>query len=332
MLQFALIGCGNIGKRHIPIIKQFGKLVAICDIAIEEATKLAHDNNCLFDTNWEKILNTTKPDIAVVCTPNGLHAEHAIQALSKGIHVIVEKPMAITYSDCKKMIAVANSMNVQLWVVKQNRCNPLITEIQSQLKSDKIGTPLHFHMHGCWHRPTSYFENSWHGTKELDGGILYTQFSHFIDLMIWIMGYPVQTAHTKHISNYSGRIESEQAGAIIFTYENNSFSSFHYGIDAQDKNVEGGFTLVTDEVTIQLSGTYFNEVKFDSNGLLERLPKKLQLMNHQYVGYEGTANLHAEWYKFVFNNFSNRLTEDTNAISSSLTVKLIESIYSNSSI
>lgn len=332
MLQFALIGCGNIGKRHIPIIQQLGTLVAICDIAIDEAAKIAHENNCIFDTNWETILNITKPDVAVICTPNGLHAEHAKRALSKGIHVIVEKPMAISYSDCKEMIAIANKMNVQLWVVKQNRCNPLINEIITQLKSHKIGNPIHFHMHGCWHRPTSYFENSWHGSKELDGGILYTQFSHFIDLMIWIMGYPVQINHTNHLSNYSEHIQGEQAGAIIFTFEDNSFSSFHYGIDAQNRNVEGGFTLVTDQATVQLSGTYFNEVKFDSNGLLEHLPKKLQLMNHQYSGYEGTANLHAEWYKFVFNNFSSRSTQETNAISSSLTVKLIQSIYSNRSI
>lgn len=332
MLKFAIIGCGNIGKRHIPIIQMHGTIVGVCDINKEVGIELSKNLKCNFNDNWDTLLSDTKPDIAVICTPNGCHAHHAIQAIERGIHVIVEKPMAISYHDCINMIEKAQSKKVQLWVVKQNRCNPYIKKIKSLLETNQIGEILHFQMHGAWQRPNSYFENSWHGNKELDGGILFTQFSHFIDLLIWFMGYPSSISHVKNNKTYKSLIDGEQAGAMVCSFDNGSFASFHYGIDAIPQNLYGGFTLITEKASIQIGGAYFNEVVFDSTGYLADENRTVELSHHIYSGYTGSGNLHKEWYSEVLDGFLHREFIHTNLRSASLSVKLIESIYSKNNI
>ena len=186
--RFAIIGCGHIAQRHAEQIVATGQLVAVCDIVEEKARALANKYNARTYTTIENLLKNEKTDVVSICTPNGLHAIHSIAALQAGNHVLCEKPLAISVSDGKKMIDAAIASRKKLFVVKQNRYNPPVLLVKDLLKENKLGKMLSFQLNCFWNRPADYYRNSWKGTMALDGGTLFTQFSHFIDLLYWFLG------------------------------------------------------------------------------------------------------------------------------------------------
>ena len=123
-----------------------------------------------------------------MCIPNGLHAAHTIQSLRAGFNVLCEKPMAINVHDCKEMIKEANKAGKQLFIVKQNRFNPPVVAVKKAIDKGILGKIYIIQLSCFWNRNESYYKNSWKGTQHLDGGTLFTQFSHFIDLLYWMIG------------------------------------------------------------------------------------------------------------------------------------------------
>ena len=131
-LKFGIIGCGRIAQRHARHIANFGELVSHYDVKIESARVLSDSFKGEVFSTIETFMNSDM-DVVAVCSPNGLHAEHTILALKAGYHVICEKPMAISTSDCAEMILTANQVNKNLFVVKQNRYNPAIAVLKQKI-------------------------------------------------------------------------------------------------------------------------------------------------------------------------------------------------------
>ena len=127
-------------------------------------------------------------DVISICSPNGLHAEHSITSLNAGFNVLCEKPMAINVHDCGEMIKAAEKNNKRLFAIKQNRFNPPVSAVTEAIENGKFGKIFSVQLTCFWNRNEDYYNNSWKGTKDMDGGTLYTQFSHFIDLLYWLIG------------------------------------------------------------------------------------------------------------------------------------------------
>ena len=126
----------------------------------------------------EELLDNEKGlDIVAVCSPNGLHASHSIKILNAGFNVLCEKPMAINLHDCGEMIKAAELNNKRLFAIKQNRFNPPVAAVKSAIDEGKLGKVYSIQLSCFWNRNEDYYANSWKGTKELDGGTLFTQFS-----------------------------------------------------------------------------------------------------------------------------------------------------------
>ena len=183
-LKFAIIGCGRIAERHAEHIHRLGKLEATCDIIPEKAKALAAKYGARPYHNADEFLSKDmSADVVAVCSPNGLHATHAIRALQAGFHVLCEKPMALTVQDCGEMINAAERANKRLFIVKQNRFNPPVAAVKKLIEEGRLGKIYSVQLNCFWNRNEEYYKNSWKGTKDLDGGTLFTQFSHFIDLL-----------------------------------------------------------------------------------------------------------------------------------------------------
>ena len=134
MVSFGLIGCGRIGARHAEHISNNGKLLAVCDTDKSKADTFAAQYGCpAYYTVEELLQNGTGIDLVSICTPNGLHAKHSIQALNKGLHVLCEKPLAISVYDSGEMIKAAERSNKRLFVIKQNRFNPPVAAVAAKL-------------------------------------------------------------------------------------------------------------------------------------------------------------------------------------------------------
>jgi UDP-N-acetyl-2-amino-2-deoxyglucuronate dehydrogenase len=260
-IRFGLIGCGRIAQRHAEHIHKHGTLTAVCDIVDEKAEHLANLYGCQKFSDVDVFLKELqgKADVVAICTPNGLHAQHSIKSLQAGFHVLCEKPMAISVADCGEMIKVAERHNRRLFAIKQNRFNPPVAAVKEAIDKGIFGKIYSVQLSCFWNRNEDYYKNSWKGTQEYDGGTLYTQFSHFIDLLYWLVG-DVKTA-SGMCGNFAhdGIIEFEDTGVAALQFYNGAIGTVNYTVNSYKKNMEGSLTIFAEKGTVKIGGQYLNE-------------------------------------------------------------------------
>jgi UDP-N-acetyl-2-amino-2-deoxyglucuronate dehydrogenase len=217
-----------------------------------------------------------KPDVIVICTPNGLHAQQTIRSLTKGYHVLVEKPMALTTADCTAMIAASRESGKRLFTVMQNRFNPPVQAIKRALDQHAFGKISAVQLICLWHRGPGYYSNSWRGTREMDGGILFTQFSHFIDLLTWFFGEVRTVQAVTANSQHQGLIEFEDQGSAILQFETGILCTIHFSINSYAHNREGSLAITGDKGMAKIGGEYLNTIEYQQfeNYRLEQVKRK----------------------------------------------------------
>ncbi len=323
--KFAIIGCGRIAQRHAEQIARVGSLVAVCDIEQEKAAALAHAYGAVPFYNIQSLLSSSKFDIAVICSPNGLHAEHSILCLQAGVHVICEKPMAIKVEDCAKMIDASEKAARNLFIVKQNRFNPPVTALKEKLNEGAIGKIFSMQLNCFWNRKEAYYRDPWRGTKDLDGGTLFTQFSHFIDLMYWMLGDVKEVKAFMRNYNHKGVIDFEDTGVVILSLESGAIGTINYTVNSFEKNMEGSLTLFGEKGTVKIGGQYLNEVEYTS-GISLDVPA-FQGEANDYGTYTGSMSNHDKVYDNVMDVLNNNAPVMTNGREAMKTVEIIEKIY-----
>jgi predicted dehydrogenase len=327
MYKFALVGCGNISTRHAENINRVGRLIAVCDIVREKADSMASKYNAKPYYNIDDLLKAERDtDIIVVCTPNGLHAEHTIKSLSAGKHVLCEKPMCLKTAEGYKMVNIAEEVQRKIFVVKQNRYNEPVQHVKKLLEENKLGKIFSFGINCFWNRPQAYYLDSWTGTKELDGGILYTQFSHFIDLLHWLLGDVDDVKGYKH--TYGNRLdfEIEDTGAAILKMKSGAIGTLNYSINSYSKNLEGSLSIFGEKGSVKIGGQYLNTLEWHQ---VEGEPKPELLSSpsaNDYGFYQGSMSNHHKVYDDLILSLDGNgsLLQAKDAIA---TVDIIEKIY-----
>jgi len=328
LLRFAIIGCGRIAQRHAEHIKNNGLLVAVCDIVAEKADAMAsqygakayHDVKSLFE-------NEKNIDVVSICSPNGLHAEHAIFALNAGCHVLCEKPMAIDVNDCGEMIKAAEKNNKRLFAIKQNRFNPPVAAVKEAIDKGILGKIYSVQLSCFWNRNPDYYKQSWKGTKSLDGGTLYTQFSHFIDLLYWMIGDVRRAYALTGNFAHEGIIEFEDSGVIALEFYNGAIGSVNYTVNSYGKNMEGSLTIFAEKGSVKIGGQYLNELEYQNIEGFEfkDLPEGNKPNN--YGTYVGSMSNHDKIYVNLVDVLTNGAEISTSAFEGMKTVEIIDKIY-----
>jgi predicted dehydrogenase len=295
-VKFAIVGCGSIGSRHIAVVhaQENAQISALCDIEkgkMSKFTSLYGDLPCF--TSYKEMLSQSDANVVNICTPHGLHAPMAIAAADHGKHVLVEKPMALTTKEANEMIAAGKRNNVHIMVVKQNRYNVPIALAKEALDSGKLGKIYMVLCNVLWNRHDGYYRDSnWRGIKALEGGALYTQVSHFIDLMIWWFGDVIQAS--SQIATLSHNIEIEDNGLARLVFETGVMGSLSWSTSVYNKNYEGSFTIIGENGTIKIGGQYLNKIDFwDVQSM--PLPDDIAFVDkpNAYGGkYQGTSSNH----------------------------------------
>jgi predicted dehydrogenase len=327
-LRFAIIGCGKIARRHAQQIQAMASLVAVCDTLQERADSLAAAYQTKAWYNIDDLLKNERGiDVVVVCTPNGLHAAHSIKALQAGFHVLCEKPMAIQVADAEQMISEAAHAGKQLFIVKQNRYNPPVLAVRKALQEKKLGQLYSFQLNCYWNRSPAYYQDSWRGTKQLDGGTLFTQFSHFIDLLYWMAGDVKEVKAL--LSNYAhkGEIEFEDTGMVLMQLENGVTGAMNYTVNSFNKNMEGSLTLFAEKGTVKIGGQYLNQLEYQEieGYTIDNLPVSKQA--NDYGTYQGSMSNHDKVYENVIAVLQHNAPVTTTAAEALKTVEIIERIY-----
>ena len=327
-IKFGLIGCGRIAQRHAEHINNLGILSAVCDIDEEKADLLAkkYGAKAYYDIG-ELLKNENEIDVITICSPNGLHHSHSVQALKAGFHVLCEKPMAINVSDCGEMIQAAEKANRRLFAIKQNRFNPPVVAVKNAVDEGRLGKIYSIQLSCFWNRNEDYYQNSWKGTRDLDGGTLYTQFSHFIDLLYWIVG------DIKRVDAYAGNfahkgiIDFEDTGVVIVEFQNGALGTINYTVNSYGKNMEGSLTIFGEKGTVKIGGQYLNELEYQNiqDYKIENLPEGAKANN--YGTYMGSMSNHDKVYENLINVLTNNASISTNAFEGLKTVEIIDKIY-----
>jgi predicted dehydrogenase len=301
-MNFAIIGCGQIAKKHAEIISNYGTLIAVCDIDLIKAEAFSKLYNATCYSALESLLiNEKELDIAVICTPNGLHAQHSIACLKANLHVICEKPMAISTVDCDKMITVSKEQNKHLFVIKQNRFNPPVVALKKAIEEKKLGEIISVQINGFWNRNEYYYLNSsWRGTKQLDGGTLFTQFSHFIDVMLYLVG-DLASVHWKGMNfMHNDTISFEDTGVVTMQFKNKAIGVLHYTVNAFDQNMEGSITVFGTKGTVKIGGAYLNEISYQK---IEQFNLEIEQTSsnkeNDYGSYKGSMSNHDKAYENI---------------------------------
>ena len=330
-LNFALIGCGRIGHRHAEHINKIGNLVAVCDTDRTKAKDMGSMHDVVHYYDIDTLLSkVTNIDVVSICTPNGLHAEHSIKVFKAGFHVLCEKPMCINVHKCGEMIHAAEQANKRLFIIKQNRFNPPVAAVKKLINEHKLGKIYSVQLNCFWNRNPEYYKSSdWKGTKELDGGTLYTQFSHFIDLLYYMIGDVREAVGFSGNFNHKEEIEFEDNGVVAIKFYNGVLGTINYTVNSFEKNMEGSITIFAEKGTVKIGGQYLNELEYQ---MIEGMEiKDLPEGNppNMYGKYIGSMSNHAQVYENVVDVLSNGGVIATNGYEGLKTVEIIDKIYAS---
>lgn len=328
-IKFGIIGCGRIAERHAIQIEKYGTLIAVCDIIPEKAKALGEKYHCNYYCDSAEFLEKEAKniDVVAVCTPNGLHSLHTIESLKAGCHVLCEKPLAITVNDCGEMIKQAENSNKRLFAIKQNRFNPPVAAVKKAIDEGKLGKIFSIQLSCFWNRNEDYYKNSWKGTADLDGGTLFTQFSHFIDLLYWMIGDIKNVKGFTANYAHQGMIDFEDTGVIILEFYNGAIGTINYTVNSYQSNMEGSLTIFAEKGTVKIGGQYLNELEYQKikDFVIENLPEGNKANN--YGNYVGSMSNHDKVYENLVDVLVNGGSINTNAFEGLKTVEIIDKIY-----
>lgn len=326
----AVIGLGNIGKRHVAVIdaEPNTELVAICDIEKKACDSINQIYGPLPEyLDYKLLLDETNAELISIATPHGLHSEMSINCLKAGKHVLVEKPMALNSKDCDQMIKVAEETGKKLFVIKQNRFNIPIKLVKTAIDENRLGKIFMVQCNVMWNRHNEYYSNSdWRGKKELEGGALHTQVSHFLDLMIWWFGDLIKAKTILDTLNHD--IEIEDAGVSALKFQTGVIGSLFWTTNVYNINYEGSITLIGEKGTIKVGGKYLNKIEYwDVQSY--PLPTDIEFEDkpNTYGKYQGTSSNHDKLLNEVVGFFNKGRKGIVEGPEGKKTIDAIELIY-----
>ncbi|WP_462317460.1 Gfo/Idh/MocA family protein [Marinilabilia sp.] len=329
-VKFAIVGLGHIGKRHAQMIldNPDAELCAVCDIRSPEETGWENKEVSYFYDFNEMLGHLGDCHVVSVCTPNGLHAEQATAALDRRKHVVVEKPMALSRAQGEAIIYKALQVSRHVFTVMQNRYSPPSVWLKEVMEEKRLGRIFFVQLNCFWNRDDRYYlNNGWHGSRELDGGTLFTQFSHFIDMLYWLFGDidDIKAGFNDFAHEHS--TDFEDSGSVVFNFVNGGMGNMNFSTAVWDQNLESTMTIIGEKGTIKVSGQYMNEVvecHIKDYEMPELPPSNPP---NDYGNYKGSAANH----HFVIDNVIQTLRErtyvTTNALEGLKVVDIIERIY-----
>jgi predicted dehydrogenase len=329
-IKFAVIGQGHIGKRHAEMVRRNPdcELVAVCDVASKEQLGLDDLKEPFYSSVDELLSAHPEVDVVNVCTPNGLHFEHSNKALKSGKNVVVEKPMALTKSDCEKLIYEALHQHKTVFCVMQNRYSPPSVWLKEVIDQKIIGDVYMVQLNCYWNRDERYYKpGNWKGTHDLDGGTLFTQFSHWVDIMYWIFG-DITNIQAKFADfNHQKTTAFEDSGFVSFDFVNGGMGSINYSTAVWEKNLESSLTVIGSKGSIKVGGQYMDQI--ETCNIIDYTMPILAETNpaNDYGAYKGSANNHHNVIENVVETLTGKNKITTNALEGLKVVDIIERIY-----
>jgi predicted dehydrogenase len=331
-IKFAVVGCGHIGKRHAEMISRNADCELVALIDVKPKAQLGIENyDAHFFNHIDEFFSSPvsqEVDVVSIASPNGFHAQQAMKCLEARKHIVLEKPIALSKADAEAVIFKALQVHKQVFAVMQNRYSPPSVWLKELLESGKLGKVFLVQINCYWNRDERYYKkDSWHGKKDLDGGTLFTQFSHFIDLMYWYFGDITNIQAKFSDFNHAQLTEFEDTGVVSFEFINGGIGCLNYSTAVWDKNLESSITVIAEHGSLKIGGQYMNEVEYCHIKDYEMPELAPTNPGNDYGAYKGSAANHHYIIENVVEVLNGRNTITTNALEGLKVVDIIERIY-----
>ena len=259
---FGLIGCGRISAKHLEVLSHLpnAHLAGVCDIVSEKAERVGRERSVPWWTNFRDLLSTSGIDVVSVLTESGNHAWVALEALSAGKHVVVEKPMALRLGDADAMVSCAETHGVRVFTVKQNRYNPPVQLLKRAIDEGRFGRIIECTARVRWHRGQEYYDQaSWRGTWAQDGGVITNQAIHYVDLLQWLMGGVGSVFSLS--GRYQHEIQAEDTAVSVLHYKNGAIGTFEATTCANPADLEGSVSVLGEHGAVEVAGIAVNQMR-----------------------------------------------------------------------
>ncbi len=329
MLNFALVGCGRISKRHVDLLGngaiKGARLVAVCDSIISRAISIAERLNINHYADLDAMMQREQIDVVAVLTPSGLHAEHVIRLAKYQLPIVVEKPMALTLDDADEMIRSCDENGCKLFVIKQNRFNVPVVKLRQAIENKRFGKLVMGTVRVRWCRKQEYYDqDAWRGTWALDGGVLTNQASHHVDLLEWMMG-DVESVFAKSTTALVD-IETEDTAVVLLKFRNGSLGIIEATTATRPTDLEGSISILGEKGTVEIGGFAVNQMKvwnfLDAPEETEAVLTKFSVNPPNVYGYG-----HQAYYEHVVDCILNDKTQLVDGLEGRKSIELVSAIY-----
>lgn len=331
-IKFAVVGCGHIGKRHAEMIQRNSdaELVAIVDSLPREKLNVDFFDIPFFSSLDELLNSQLDFDVVNIATPNGFHSKQAMQVLQARKHVVIEKPIALSKKDAEMVIYEALKVHCHVFAVMQNRYSPPSIWLKKLIDNKTLGNIFIVQLNCYWNRDARYYKSeSWHGSKQYDGGTLFTQFSHFIDILYWVFGDIKNISSRLFDFNHSRLTEFEDSGFVSFDFINGGSGVLNFSTSVWNQNLESSMTIIGEHGSIKIGGQYMDKVEYCHIKDYEMPVLAPTNPGNDYGLYKGSAQNHNYVIDNVVDVLNNRNTITTNALEGLKVVEIIERIYNS---
>lgn len=326
-IRFALVGAGRISKNHLLSLKKLEadcELVAVCDVDPHQLKNTCDEFTVDGFSDLKSLLEKCQFDVAILCTPSGLHAEQAIACLNAGRHVITEKPMATHWEDGVAMVKAADKNDQHLFVVKQNRLNPTLQLLKQAIELGRFGRIYNVAMNVFWTRPQDYYDQApWRGTWKFDGGAYMNQASHYVDLLNWLVG-PVEDVFS-YTATLARKIEAEDSGVMVCRLKGGGMATMNVSMLTYPKNFEGSLTIVGEKGTVRIGGLAVNEIQHWEFSTEYPMDSQVQEASYETTSVYGVG--HPLYYKNVVETLRGLSEPATDGREGLNSLGLLDAIY-----
>lgn len=331
-MRFGLIGCGRIAINHIKaVVANNLYLQAVCDIVPEHIDilfeKTEYDKDTKRYTDYKTMIEEN-PDLELVAiaTDSGVHAEIALFCINKGLNVIIEKPMAMSMKDADAIVEAAEKNNVKVSVCHQNRFNVAVQKTRKALETGRFGKISHGSINVRWNRGKQYYDQAlWRGKWASDGGCLFNQCIHGIDLLRWMMGEHIDSIYAVTKRQFHDYIECEDLGTAIIKFSNGAVGTVEGTVNVYPQNLEETLYIFGQTGTVKIGGKSTNNIdvwNFADETKEDEKNKGLEEKTSNVYG-----NGHISLYADVIDAIENDRPVYINAIEGRNAVETVLAIY-----
>ena len=267
-MDIAIVGNGFMGKKHQSIIEKMPEMNLIAQID----SRLTEPNSEIQFQSLESFIQSGQnADLVVIATPNHLHFSQAKFLLEHNFNVLIEKPFCFTIEQADTLQKIANTMDKKIYIVMQNRFSPISQKLKYLIENQQLGSIYNIQLNAFWNRGSQYYiQDSWKGKKECDGGILYTQFSHLIDLICYLFNSNIEVLYKSFESFRNFEIaEIEDTAIVILETSDKTKIVLNFTTAVFEKNQETTMNIISEKGTLKVGGQYFDQIEYQHTESLE---------------------------------------------------------------